>query len=57
MMNLLHKLFTLTIVAAVSITGQAVPPSTHGIGAKAHAFDISQVIINDSRLKDNEVIT
>lgn len=48
------NLFALTLVTVVPVTGQAVPPLTEGIGAKAHAFDISQVVINDSRMKENE---
>lgn len=37
------------------VAGQAAPIVTGDIGVVAHAFDISQVTLNDGRVQENQV--
>jgi hypothetical protein len=55
MTGTLVKLLTLAGALTVPAAGQAVPPVSDDVGVKAHAFDISQVVLHDSRLEENQV--
>jgi hypothetical protein len=55
MLSHLTELLVLTALAIVPATSQAVPPLTEGIAVKARVFDISQVVIDNGRMKENEV--
>jgi hypothetical protein len=46
---------TLVIGFAVSVAGQAVPVVSNDIGVTARPFDISQVVLNDGRVQQNQV--
>lgn len=55
MTGTLAKLLALAGALTVPAAGQAVPPVSDDVGVKAHAFDISQVVLHDSRLEENQV--
>lgn len=55
MLHGFKSLLILTALLLVPATTQAVPPLTNGIDVKARVFDISQVVIDDGRMKENEV--
>lgn len=55
MTGTLVKLLTLAGALTVPAAGQAVPPVSDDVGVKAHAFDISQVVLHDSRFEENQV--
>ena len=55
MAGTLVKFLALAGALAVPAASQAVPPVSDDVGVKAHAFDISQVVLHDGRFEENQV--
>jgi hypothetical protein len=51
----LVKVLALALAIALPAAGQAAPPISNDNGVTARAFDISQVVLNEGRLQQNQV--
>lgn len=52
---MMHGIIANFLALAALVAGQAAPIVTGDIGVVAHAFDISQVTLNNGRVQDNQV--
>lgn len=55
MAGTLVHILALAGALAVPAASQALPPVSVDVGVQAHAFDISQVVLHDGRLEENQV--
>jgi DUF1680 family protein len=54
MVKFLVQLLALALAVAAPVAGQAVPPVSNDNGITARAFDISQVVLGEGRLQQNQ---